>query len=142
MRDRIERTVLTRASQQEAWEAVGTPAGLCSWFAGQIEGEWKVGGDAVLVWGEHRCRIRIVALEPIRRFAYEWVPGVASDDLTPGRLTVVEFTLEPMADGGTAIHLVESGFASLPAEFYVEALGNNDEGWTEELAKLEAKLAG
>lgn len=141
MQDSIKRTIVTKADPQAAWNAFATPLGMCQWFADRIEGSWAVGQEAVLVWGEHRCRIRVVALEPLHTFAYEWVPGVASDELIEGRMTRVEFTLTANDDGGTTIELVESGFASLPAEFYQEALGNNDEGWTEELAKLEKLLA-
>lgn len=141
MRDTIERTIQTKADLSRTWAAFGTPEGLCAWFAGTVEGEWVEGGRAVLCWGEHRSAIRILHLEQERRFAYEWIPGINSDDLTPGRTTRVEFTFKANAEGGTTIQMIESGFAALPKEFYSEAFGNNDEGWTEELAKLQAMLS-
>ncbi len=141
MQDTIERTIDTKADLARAWQAFATPEGLSSWFSERIEGSWAVGEEAVLSWGEHRCRIRIVAFEPMSKFAYEWVPGTASDELVEGSLTQVVFTLSAKPDGGSIIHMEESGFASLPSHLYTEAFGNNDEGWTEELAKLEKLLA-
>lgn len=141
MRDRIERVIETRAGVSQAWKSFATPEGLSVWFSDRVEGKWAVGEECVLVWGEHRSRIRILAIDEPTRFAYEWVPGVASDVLPAGHTTTVEFTLTANPDGGSTIRLVESGFAALPEEFYEEAFRNNDEGWTEELAKLEALLA-
>ena len=42
--------------------------------------------------------------------------------------TLCEFHISA-TEGGTKVRLVESGFASLPAEFYEDALSQNQGGW-------------
>ena len=60
-----------------------------------------------------------------------------------GPLTLVAFSLEPVAEG-TRLRLVESGFASLSDQRRATAFGENDEGWGECLAEFEdsAKVRG
>ena len=50
--------------------------------------------------------------------------------------TLVEFRLEPAADGGTNLTLIESGFESIPANRRLEAFRMNEEGWAAQLDNI------
>lgn len=54
--------------------------------------------------------------------------------------TLVRFLLEEEPEG-TKLTMIESGFASLP-ENYFEAFDENTQGWEEELLKLVKLLGG
>ena len=75
----------------------------------------------------------IETIEPTRLFAFRWQanPGEPS-------MTLVEFTLEPDAEG-TRLRVVESGFASLPP--HLRTRESHVEGWQRELRELAEYLA-
>ena len=76
----------------------------------------------------------VEAVEPMTRFAFWWGDvGNTSD-----QRTLVDFTLEA-TDGGTRLHLVESGFAKMANGD--EMREGNEHGWTIQLGKLPAYLA-
>ena len=75
----------------------------------------------------------IEAVEPTRRFAFRW-----QADEGDARMTRVEFTLEPHAEG-TRLFVVESGFASLRLE--LRTRDSHVEGWQRELGELAQYLA-
>jgi uncharacterized protein YndB with AHSA1/START domain len=138
--DRIERVVTLPVSQERAWRAITDPAEINRWFEGCQMPELREGAR-FLLGGDARCRIETV--EPPRRFAYSWHPGSDQQTETPFEqlaLTRVEFTLEPIA-GGTRLTVVETGFASLPAEVYERAFRENTGGWGEVLDNLVRHLA-
>lgn len=137
VQDTIERTLVIKTDLQTAWRSVGDPAGISKWFAESVEGDFRPGEEAFLIWGAHRVRIRVTVVEEPTRFAYRWIPGSNTGDLpfVDENTTLVMFTLREI-EGGVEISLVESGFASLPAEIAAGALSENTDGWTEELAKL------
>jgi uncharacterized protein YndB with AHSA1/START domain len=70
----------------------------------------------------------IETVEPPERFAFRWQ---ASPDDAP--MTLVEFTLEPHAEG-TRLFVVESGFANLRPELRTRE--SHQEGWQRELGEL------
>ena len=90
-----------------------------------------------MTWADSGVAIaRIVAVEPHTRFSYRWVP---TDGIEPteANSTLVEFTLEPEADG-TRLRVVESGFEKLdrtPAAID-EAVEGNTKGWKSEIDEL------
>jgi len=137
--DRIEREMLLPVPVERAWAALTQPAEIAKWFGDGAEIDLRPGGDLVFTFGGgERCRGIVEAVEPMRRFAYWWQPGISSGEPVPAdNRTLVDFTLEPV-EGGTRLRLVESGFASVTNP---EAFGLNSSGWTEELAELEAYLA-
>ncbi|MCC6791414.1 MAG: SRPBCC family protein [Thermomicrobiales bacterium] len=140
MQDRIERMVTLPVSRERAWRAITDPTQINRWFDGCEMSELRAGAMFVL-GGDARCRIE--AVEPPRRFAYSWHPGSEQRTQTPFEelpLTLVEFTLDEIA-GGTRLTVVETGFASLPAEMYERAFRENSGGWPEVLGNLTAYLA-
>ena len=68
--------------------------------------------------------------------AGETFPG---DDLTPGRITLIEFTVTRSEQ--VQVGVVESGFAGLEAsdELKNQSIESNSGGWTEELGSLRTR---
>ena len=115
-------------------KALTDPEELSAWFGDSAEVELEVGGEGWFGWEKHgRFPMRVVGVDPERRFAWRWghEPGASFDE---ARSTLVEWTLEPRADGGTTLHLRESECPSLKRR------NENDRGWTEELEEFVALL--
>ena len=68
------------------------------------------------------------------RFAFWWGEAGKERD----EQTLVDFTLEPV-EGGTRLHLVESGFAKMAGGDQMRK--GNEDGWTIQLGKLPGYLA-
>ncbi|MEJ3748064.1 SRPBCC family protein [Actinomycetes bacterium KLBMP 9797] len=139
--DRIERTVQLAHPPERVWAALTTAEGLGTWFGHKAEVDLRVGGQATLTWDSgDTATLTIERLEPPRVFGYTWpIHGLPDGD---PRRTYVEFTLEP-TDNGTALTMVETGFAQLPgAGEHEVAYAGNIEGWTSELGELAAYLDG
>ncbi len=135
MPDSIERELILPAPPERVWRALTQADQLATWFGTQASIDLRPGGDVIFTWdgstgprGVNRGVIEIV--EPPTRFAFRW-QSVASD--VP--MTLVEFTLEARPEG-TRLRVVESGFASLPAELRATSRERNNEGWLRELAEL------
>jgi uncharacterized protein YndB with AHSA1/START domain len=130
--DTIERTMTFHLPREDVWEAITQQESISKWFGVEAEVDLTPGGEAVFRWGEIEVRATVDAVEPPSRFSYRWEP---SNMQKGGPTTLVEFMLEEI-DGGTRLTLVESGFASLPAESRQE----NEYGWDEELSHLREYL--
>ena len=76
--------------------------------------------------------VRIEVFEPVTRLSWRW--GDAGKSVDEGS-TLVEFRLEPLAGGGTRLHLRESGFEREDNRW------SNTEGWMTELAELARHVA-
>jgi uncharacterized protein YndB with AHSA1/START domain len=134
VQDRIERVVTLPVSRDRAWRAITDRAEVSRWFMPCSVLELRPGAD-ILFEG---ARGRIEAVEPPRRFAYSWHPGSEQHlemPLAELTLTLVEFILDETPEG-TRLTLIESGFASLPAEMYDRALRENTDGWAEVISGL------
>jgi uncharacterized protein YndB with AHSA1/START domain len=141
--DRIERVVVLPVARNRVWAAISEPDQISRWFGSAVEVEFRAGAIGAFIWEKERARIRIVAIEPPRRFAYQWYPGSGEDLSLPfdeQPLTLVEFQLDEMPDG-TRLTLIESGFAALSPDHYRRSWRENNEGWDEELADLVAHLS-
>jgi uncharacterized protein YndB with AHSA1/START domain len=136
--DRIERTVHVQQPQERVWTAITTAEGLGTWFGNSAEIDLRIGGTATLTWDSgDKASLRIERLEPTSVFGYTWgINGAAEDDL---RRTYVEFTLTPDG-GGTALTVIESGFAQLGPDEHAKAFEGNTGGWKHELDELVAYL--
>jgi uncharacterized protein YndB with AHSA1/START domain len=129
--DSIEREVILPAPPARVWQALTQADQLGAWFGTHASVDLRPGGEVVFTWdgstgpsGVTRGVIELI--EPARRFAFRWQPRQGS-----GLLTRVEFTLEPHVEG-TRLLVVESGFASLPADIREAHL----EGWQREMGEL------
>ena len=130
----IERELDLAASPARVWRALTDSDDVAAWFPQRASMPREVGEVGWMEWDGHpRTLVRLEAIEPERRLTWRWAsPGEADLDAAG---TVVEWTLEPTARGGTRLHLRETGFES-PA-----ARRGNVEGWLDELSELVELLA-
>lgn len=136
LQDTIEREITLKAPIERVYRALTDD--LTAWFPKAIEGKVAQGENCVFDFGEYgKGCVHIVATDPHTYFAYRWVPGANNfvGDVRTVPNTLVEFRLAPI-DEGTRLTMIESGFASLPAEHYAKAIEDNTGGWDYELAEL------
>ncbi|MCU1375732.1 MAG: hypothetical protein JWO68_3018 [Actinomycetia bacterium] len=138
MEDVIERDLILPQPIERVWTALTDPKELGSWFPDRVQLDVRPGGEGTFAFdiegGEHVAAVVVEAVEPMTRFAFWWgdVGNVAD------QRTLVDFTLEAV-DGGTRLHLVESGFAKMANGDDMRE--GNEHGWTIQLGKLPGYLA-
>lgn len=143
LKDTIQREIHLKAPLGKVWNALSEPGGITKWFCDRIDGSLEPGSHAVFSWGQHSVNVLIVTVETEHEFAYRWRPGSmgTTGEITESEpTTLVRFLLEEEPEG-TKLTMIESGFASLP-ENYFEAFDENTQGWEEELLKLVKLLGG
>jgi uncharacterized protein YndB with AHSA1/START domain len=129
----IDRQLDFRASPERLWRALTDGGELASWFGQRAQLDLRAGGDGWLEFeGYGRVPVRIDVFEPVTRLSWRW--GDAGKTVDEGS-TLVEFRLEPLAGGGTRLHLRESGFEREDSRW------SNTEGWVTELAELARHVA-
>ena len=129
----IDRQLDFRASPERLWRALTEDGELASWFGQRAQLDLRPGGDGWLEFeGYGRVPVRIDVFEPVTRLSWRWGDAGKSVD---ERSTLVEFRLEPLAGGGTRLHLRESGFEREDSRW------SNTEGWVTELAELARHVA-
>ena len=143
--DRIERIEVLPVSRERVWDAITKPEQFSQWFGIVRDMDFRVGGEINFTWDNGRSPYPgiIEAIEPPHRFAFRWYSyaiGHPELKLAPTSSTLVEFTLEEIAEG-TQLTLVESGFASLPEAIQAaQAYQDNHEGWQVGLTGLRTYL--
>lgn len=142
MSDRIEKNTEIKASVARVWRALTDQHEFGKWFRVDMHGPFVVGdvtrGRFTITGFEHVAfEVTVQAMEPERYFALRWHPYAVEPDVdySDEPTTLIEFTLEAMA-GGTRLHVVESGFDSIPMARRAEALTMNTRGWTEQLDNI------
>jgi len=155
--DRIEKHVTLRAPVGRVWKAIADSNEFGRWFGVRLDGTFTVGQpirgtferlpDPAVILDFQRslgldpspvrlpdtdivfCTVE--KIEPERYFSFRWIPyGIdAAVDPHTEPTTLVEFSLEPTADG-TVLTIVESGFDRVPAPRRRRAFLMNDRGWT------------
>jgi len=135
--DSIERSIAIEAPIERVWELVKEPG----WWAPTdvpVEADRTPGHVVVREsekWG--RFPVEVVELRPMSYAAFRWSSMFPGEDLTPGRTTLIEFTVSP-TDDGVRVSVIESGFSQLDAtdELRSQGIESNSGGWTEELSSL------
>ena len=119
-----------KESPEEVWRALTDPKLLAQWLMASTGMEAVVGckftfhekpqGD----WdGIVHCEM--LEVDPPKKLAYSWQGGNGKDDPEFPRLdTVVTWTLEASASGGTLLHLLHDGFQ--PTDYAFQVIGS---GW-------------
>jgi uncharacterized protein YndB with AHSA1/START domain len=156
--DRIEKEVVLRAPLERVWRAISDADEFGRWFGVRFDGPFVAGTsvtgvitpttvdeDVARAQEPHSGKSdtwQIVAVEPKRRLAFRWHPyGVESGvDYSQEPTTLVEFTLDEMADG-VRLRIVESGFDAIPAERRATAFEANSEGWAAQTELVRKYLA-
>jgi uncharacterized protein YndB with AHSA1/START domain len=134
----IERQTTIAAPVERVWELLTQGEHVGRWFGDAgAEIDLRPGGAMLVHWaGMGTARMRVVDVEPPRRFSYRWAPMRQhwGEEPTEANSTLVEFTLAEEADG-TRLRVVESGFEALEGtdEQRRASLDDNTEGWEKQL---------
>lgn len=146
--DCIERTVVIAAPPSRVWRALTDHREFGAWFRVDLDGPFIVGetvrGRMTYPGYEgYPFEAKVEAMEPERRFAFSWVPGIPdlADEATDEPRTLVEFRLRP-SEAGTVLDVRESGFDQLPEARRASVLRDNAEGWTIQLDNIRAHVGG
>ena len=121
----IRRTYALSSPVERVWRAFSEPSELGAWWAGSAEIEIQPGFTGWWVWPSEggRFGMRIDAVEPPRYLCWSWTPVSDVPVAEADQVLRTEWTLVPRDDGGTDLHLFESGFAG-PKDFE-----SNGRGW-------------
>ncbi|MFH8252656.1 SRPBCC family protein [Microbacterium sp. B2969] len=147
----IRRSIVVSSSLERVWRAIVDSTEFGTWFGAEFDGPFDAGVtttgrivpttiDAAVAAAQEPHRgtpltAEVVAIEPMRRFAFRWHPVPDSDVLT-----LVEFSLAEEGDG-VRVTITEDGFDALPAEQRDAAREGNDGGWDAQTRLLAGYLA-
>ena len=137
--DRIDRSIEIDASAERVWDLVTRPG----WWIneGTVDPDPDVRVDGAMTVLTHpkygEFRLETVESRPPSYVAYRW----HEPDL--GSATLVEFRIEPRADGVT-LTVAESGFSQLgeSREKWLKRREGNDSGWQDELRAAKVFVEG
>ena len=167
--DRIVRRVTLRAPVARVWAAITDAREFGKWFGVELDGEFAAGRTITGTWrgefpeemiieaqrragvtpskvrfpGPHTVFCTVERIEPERYFSFRWIPYSidAEADLEREATTLVEFRLEPVAEG-TLLTIVESGFDRVPAHRRERAFRMNEGGWVAQADNLRKHVEG
>jgi len=146
MSDRIEKSILLRASRDRVWRALTDSAQFGHWFGVKFDAPFAPGtfirgamtqtkvDDNVATYQKpyegRPFEITIDRIEPQTLFSFRWHPFAVEDgiDYSAEPATLVTFTLEDAADG-ILLRVVESGFDQIPIARRARAFTANEQGW-------------
>jgi len=144
--DRIEKTIVLRASRDRVWRALTDPKEFGEWFGMRFDDPLLPGGrvrativgttaDAEVAKAQQvhagtRFEIVVDRIEPMRLFSFRWHPGAVdpSIDYSKEPATLVEFALDETAEG-VKLTVTESGFDRIPLARREAAFTQNEQGW-------------
>ena len=146
--DRIEKKILLRAPRSRVWKAITDSNEFGTWFRVRMEAPFAAGrqvkGRVTKPGYEHvTLEVMVETIDPEKLFSFRWHPYAIDPkiDYSKEPRTLVEFRLEDAA-GGTMLTVVESGFASLPANRRDEAFRMNSGGWEIQLKNIQGHVGG
>jgi uncharacterized protein YndB with AHSA1/START domain len=143
----IEKRIELKAPVSRVWRALTDYREFGEWFRVKLDGPFVPGqvsrGQITYPGYEHvKWEAVVQKMEHERLFSFTW-PHPRSlekvdhpQDYSREPRTLVEFRLEPLADG-TLLVLTESGFDELPGDRRLEAFRRNEGGWTEQMKNIE-----
>jgi uncharacterized protein YndB with AHSA1/START domain len=144
--DRIEKSIVLRASRARVWQALSDATQFGQWFGVALDGAFVPGArlaGRVTHPGEHhglRFDLTVDRVEPERLLSWR----APFPHLPPGGAaptTLVVFTLED-APEGTLLTVTESGFGGVPLAHRAAAYRGNDEGWARQMTNIEGYVRG
>jgi uncharacterized protein YndB with AHSA1/START domain len=143
----IDKRIDLGAPIARVWKALTDYREFGQWFGVKLEQPFAVGrvarGRITYPGYEHLIlEATVVTLEPERLFSFTWHPYAIDPtvDYSAEPTTLVEFRLETIATG-TRLRITESGFDKIPAGRRPLALRMNDDGWAEQMEKIERHVA-
>lgn len=156
--DRIEKSVLLRASRQRVWRALADSTEFGKWFGMRFDRPFEPGAvlrgmivpttvDAAIAEQQKAYEglafeITIEQMEPERLISFRWHPHAIDSavDYSGEPTTLVVFTLEERQDG-ILLTVTESGFDRIPLARRATAFSANENGWALQMTMIEKYLA-
>ncbi len=145
MTDSIIRSVEIAAPIEKVWDSLIDHEKFGTWFRVALDQPFAVGKPSTghmtyPGYEDFRWTARILAVDPMTRFAYEWPATGGDKELMKSGVpvpewTLVEFILEPLAQG-TKITVTESGFDKVPEPRRSNVLRSNTGGWTQQMENI------
>lgn len=140
MPESIKRTVEFTATVEKVWKALTDAKELSAWFPNAgAEFEATPGYEGWFAWDIEECTgsyaVKVERVEPLSFISWRWARE-ADTPISEAKTTLVEWTLEPMDNGGTRLHMLETGFER------DQDRAENVQGWAHELAELVTYLGG
>lgn len=148
MSDRIVKAIEVKAPVDRVWRALTDHEEFGRWFRVKLDQPFALGGRStgrITYPGyEHiGWEATVTRMEAPTLFAYTWPHPVNLENPEPDApRTLVEFRLEPLANGGTRVTVIESGFEAVPQERRAKSMRENDGGWAEQMANIRAHVDG
>ncbi len=149
MTNSIMKSIDIAAPLEKVWEALIDHEKFGAWFRVALDQPFAVGQPSTghmtyPGYEDFRWEARIVAIEPMKRFAYEWPATGGDKELMESGVsewTLVEFILESTGDG-TRLTVTESGFDQVPEPRRSHVMRDNDGGWAEQVRNIRDYVAG
>ena len=143
----LEREVQIDAAPETVYEVITRPEHLAEWWPDEAVLDPTPGGEGHLVFGDptspdaHLPRVTVVEAERPRLFSFRWT-HLEGEDARAGNSLLVTFRLIAH-DGGTRLHMVETGFREMGWEVAVleEQYRDHVSGWDHFLPRLVAYAA-
>jgi uncharacterized protein YndB with AHSA1/START domain len=157
--DRIEKSIVLRATRDRVWRALTDPAEFGDWFGMRFADAFVPGArvratvvgtsadpEVAKAQQAHaglEFDIIIERIEPKRLFSFRWHPGAVDPSLDYSKepTTLVEFTIDD-APGGVRLTVTESGFDRIPPSRRASAFTQNEQGWNIVVTLVEKHLKG
>jgi uncharacterized protein YndB with AHSA1/START domain len=133
----IRRTWSFTSSPERVWTAFSDPADFIDWWGGTERPEIREGYEGWFAWPtEGRFAMRIERVEPPVYLSWRWSiqPGVSFEE--SGEVLRTEWAIVPRDDGGTDVHLLETGFRG-PDNFR-----ENSDGWDTDVEPILRRHLG
>jgi uncharacterized protein YndB with AHSA1/START domain len=147
--DRIERSILLRATRSRVWRALSDSREFGAWFGVDFKGTPFVAGRSIRGritypgWEHIEMEIWIERMEPERLLSWRWHPAAIEPgvDYSQEPTTLVVFELHE-GEGGVLLTVVESGLDQIPIARRATVLRLNTSGWDEQMQSVEKYVAG
>ncbi|WP_313803088.1 SRPBCC family protein [Sphingobium sp.] len=151
MTDSIIKTIEIAAPIEKVWDALTDYRKFGTWFRVALDQPFSVGQPSTghmtyPGYEEHRWEARVLAIEPMTRFALEWPATGGDKELMESGVpvpewTLVEFVLEPVGNA-TRLTVTESGFDKVPEPRRSNVMRSNDGGWAEQVKNIRDYVEG
>ena len=145
--DRIEKTIVLKASRGKVWRALTDAREFGAWFGATLDGNIAEGHEVAVrisspKYAHLRLSLTVERMVPEELFSYRWhpYPVDAAYDYSRDPQTLVEFRLADHPNG-VELTVTESGFDSIPLARRAEAFRINTDGRKAQLANIERHVS-
>lgn len=136
---KLEREIHIDAAPEIVFDVVSRPEHIKMWWPDDASFEPVPGAVGEVVFGDRAAVevIKVIDVDPPRKFAFRWV-APAGEVPDADNSLLVSFELEP-SGAGTILRLTESGFREKGWEAAVleEAFHDHERGWDLFLPRLQ-----